>query len=112
MYYEEFYLPAFVRGIHGHDRDHGQLHMLEERGAHVSYHDPWVPSFREHGVVHHGVDMTNERLQHSDVVVLVTDHSNVDYQAVADHAPLIMDARNAMARTRQSKARVVPLSAP
>ena len=46
----------------------------------------------------------------ADAVVIVTDHSNVDYQAVADHAPLVMDARNAMSRTRQSKARVVPLS--
>jgi UDP-N-acetyl-D-glucosamine dehydrogenase len=58
------------------------------------------------------VELTTERLQQSDVVVIVTDHTNVDYQAVADHAPLIMDARNAMSRTRQSKARVVPLSAP
>ncbi|MBC7895517.1 MAG: nucleotide sugar dehydrogenase [Cytophagaceae bacterium] len=88
------------------------MRMLEERGAIVVYHDPWVKSFREHGVTHEGVALTNERLQQSDVVVIVTDHTSVDYQAVADHAPLIMDARNAMSRTTVSKARVVPLSAP
>ena len=85
--------------------------LLADRGAVVEYHDPWVPRFREHGEVHEGVDLTADRLSQSDAVVVVTDHSNVDYQFVADHAGLIVDARNAMARTSPSRARVVPLSA-
>ncbi len=87
------------------------VRMLGERGAVVEYHDPWVPRFREHGVVYEGVDLTAERLGASDAVVIVTDHARVDYQFVADHAGLIVDARNAMARTSPSRARVVPLSA-
>ncbi len=87
------------------------MRMLEERGADLDYHDPWVTVLREHGVEHRGVDLTSERLAASDAVVIVTDHSNVDYQFVADHAALVVDARNAMARTVQSRARVVPLSA-
>ncbi|MBL8980949.1 MAG: nucleotide sugar dehydrogenase, partial [Gemmatimonadetes bacterium] len=85
--------------------------LLADRGAVVEYHDPWVPRFREHGEVHEGVELTADRLRQSDAVVVVTDHSNVDYQFVADHAGLIVDARNAMARTSPSRARVVPLSA-
>ena len=85
--------------------------LLADRGAVVEYHDPWVPRFREHGEVHEGGDLTADRLRQSDAVVVVTDHSNVDYQFVADHAGLIVDARNAMARTSPSRARVVPLSA-
>ncbi|MCC6317739.1 MAG: nucleotide sugar dehydrogenase [Gemmatimonadaceae bacterium] len=88
------------------------MRLLSERGAQVDYHDPWVPSFREHGVTHTGVALTVERLAQTDAVVIVTDHSNVDYQVIADHAPLVMDARNAMTRARPSRARVVPLSAP
>jgi UDP-N-acetyl-D-glucosamine dehydrogenase len=86
--------------------------MLVDRGAEVAYHDPWVPRFHEHGTPYEGVALTQERLAASDAVVIVTDHSNVDYQFVADHAGLVVDARNAMARTRRSRARIVPLSAP
>ena len=86
------------------------MRMLQERGAVVDYHDPWVSQFRDHGTVHQSVALTRDRL--SDVVVIVTDHTAIDYQAVADHTTLVMDARNAMAQTRPSRARVVPLSAP
>jgi UDP-N-acetyl-D-glucosamine dehydrogenase len=86
------------------------MRLLEERGAEVVYHDPWVPSFRENGHEMHGVALTAERLAASDAVVIVTDHSTVDYQLVADHASLVIDTRNMMKKTRASKARVVPLS--
>jgi UDP-N-acetyl-D-glucosamine dehydrogenase len=88
------------------------MRMLVERGADVAYHDPWVPRFREHGHEAEGVPLTAERLASTDAVVIVTDHSNVDYQLVADHGRLVIDARNAMAATRPGRARVVPLSAP
>jgi UDP-N-acetyl-D-mannosaminuronate dehydrogenase len=44
-------------------------------------------------------------------VVIVTDHDGVDYQAIMDAASLVVDTRNAAARTRTSRARVVSLSA-
>jgi UDP-N-acetyl-D-glucosamine dehydrogenase len=42
--------------------------------------------------------------------VIITDHSAVDYQLVADHARLIVDTRNATARLTPSRARIVPLA--
>jgi UDP-N-acetyl-D-glucosamine dehydrogenase len=87
------------------------MRLLEERGAHVEYHDPWVASYREDGHERSGVDLTPEVLAQSDAVVIVTDHSRVDYQAVVDHAPLVVDTRNATARLTPSKARVVQLAA-
>jgi UDP-N-acetyl-D-glucosamine dehydrogenase len=88
------------------------MRLLEERGAGVRYHDPFVPRFRENGHEFVGVALTREALAGSDAIVIVTDHSAVDYQMVADHATLVVDTRNAMARTKASRARIVPLAAP
>lgn len=86
------------------------MRLLEERGGEVVYHDPWVPRFRENGHEVSGVALTKEALASADAVVIVTDHSNVDYQLVVDHAGLVIDTRNATLRTKASKARIVPLS--
>jgi UDP-N-acetyl-D-glucosamine dehydrogenase len=86
------------------------MRLLEERGAHVDYHDPWVPSYREEGQTRSGIELTPEALARSDAVVIVTDHTRVDYQTVVDHAPLVVDTRNATARLTPSKARVVRLA--
>ena len=86
------------------------MRLLEERGAIVDYHDPYVPRFQEHGHSRAGVPLTKEALEHADAVVIVTDHTNVDYQFVVDHAGLVVDTRNTTGKTKQSKARIVPLS--
>jgi UDP-N-acetyl-D-glucosamine dehydrogenase len=87
------------------------MRLLEERGAHVDYHDPWVASFRENGHSKSGVALTKEVLERADAVVIITDHSNVDYQMVANHARLVVDTRNATSKLKSSRARVVPLAA-
>ena len=43
------------------------------------------------------VDLTKDALQACDVAVIVTDHTAFDYEAVAQHAPAIVDTRNALA---------------
>ena len=87
------------------------MRLLEQRGATVRYHDPFVPSFREDGHEASSVALTADELAAADAVVIVTDHTTVDYQFVADHARLVVDTRNAMARLRPSAARVIPLTA-
>jgi len=87
------------------------MRLLEERGAQVDYHDPWVPSFREDGHSKSGVPLNREVLERADAVVIVTDHSGVDYQLVADHARLVVDTRNATRKLTPSRARIVPLAA-
>jgi len=86
------------------------IRLLEERGAEVTYHDAHVPSYRDDGHVRHGVALTDDALSLADVVVIVTDHSVVDYQRVVDLAPLVVDTRNALARTTPSRARIVSLT--
>jgi UDP-N-acetyl-D-glucosamine dehydrogenase len=95
------------------------IRLLEQRGAEVVYHDPYVSSFREDeheadSRRRYSVPLTAEDLQAADAVVIVTDHSPkaVDYQLVVDQARLVVDTRNVTAKTKQSNARVIPLSSP
>jgi UDP-N-acetyl-D-glucosamine dehydrogenase len=73
------------------------MSLLEERGADVAYHDPYVPSFREDGHERVGVPFNDGELSRADAVVIITDHSSVDYQRVVDIATLVVDTRNATA---------------
>jgi UDP-N-acetyl-D-glucosamine dehydrogenase len=69
--------------------------LLERSGAVVSYHDTFCPSFSEHGVSGVGIDLNQQVLQNTDLVIITTDHSTVDYSLVVDNAPRILDTRNA-----------------
>lgn len=88
------------------------MRLLEARGASVAYHDPFVASFREDGHEASSVALTKDELAKADAVVVVTDHTKVDYQFVVDHASLIVDTRNALAKAKPSRARIIPLTAP
>ena len=57
------------------------------------------------------VPLTNDELQAADCVIIVTDHSEIDYKRVCSLAPLIVDTRNALNGDvrRESKARVIRL---
>jgi len=86
------------------------MRLLEQDGAEVVFHDPYVPTIREDGHVIHGVELTDAEIAKADVVVIVTDHKTIDYQRLVDKATLIVDTRNATAKTTRTKARIVPLA--
>jgi len=74
------------------------IRLLSERGARVDYHDPVVSTLPTANGAMSSVEMSNELLREQNVVVLLTDHSNVDYQSVVDNAPLVFDTRNRLAQ--------------
>jgi UDP-N-acetyl-D-glucosamine dehydrogenase len=89
--------------------------LLLERGAHVSYHDPFVaavPPTREHaqfaGVK--SVPLTVDTVAQFDAALIVTDHTGVNYELVARNAALTVDTRNACGKLPQAlrAERVVP----
>jgi UDP-N-acetyl-D-glucosamine dehydrogenase len=86
------------------------IKLLEGRGAEVAYHDPFIPTFVEDGHRRTGVPLTAQELARSDATVIVTDHTSIDYQFIVDHAPVVVDTRNATARVAHPKARIVSLS--
>ncbi|HKU55867.1 MAG TPA: nucleotide sugar dehydrogenase [Gaiellaceae bacterium] len=68
------------------------ISLLQNAGAEVSYHDPHVPQIREQGI--DLVSVPYEPQAH-DCVVVVTDHTSLDYEQLVDDAPLVVDLRNA-----------------
>jgi UDP-N-acetyl-D-glucosamine dehydrogenase len=76
----------------------------------VSYHDPHVPTFpsmRKFAIDLASTPLSPHALRDADCVLIVTDHDAIDWTLVGTHARLIVDSRNAMARARGSKARIV-----
>ena len=85
------------------------IKLLYERHAVVSYHDPHVPRFpemRKYSFDLNSVALTPEVLAAADAVVVVTDHSAVDYSSVGQHASLVIDTRDAMRKAVAPKARI------
>jgi UDP-N-acetyl-D-glucosamine dehydrogenase len=87
------------------------IRLLEGRGATVTYHDPFIPKFREDGRDRTSVPLNAAELKRADAVVIVTDHTSIDYQLIVDQAAVVVDTRNATAGVRNPTARIVSLSA-
>ncbi len=92
------------------------IQLLEERGAHVSYHDPHIPSLRlESGQTLKSAELSDAWLREADCVVIVTDHSAYDWAQIVKHSRVIIDTRNATVNVRNghtangSGARVIKL---
>jgi UDP-N-acetyl-D-glucosamine dehydrogenase len=71
---------------------------LEALGARVEYHDAHVPELAIEGRGHKSVELTDKALGTADLVIITTDHAEVDYARVAALAPRVLDTRNATAR--------------
>ena len=80
------------------------LWQLQRLGAEIQYHDPHIPeppSMRSwKGLeLDSSVELSAEVLKSQDAVVIVTDHSDVDYDLIAEHAALIIDTRGVYRHT-------------
>jgi UDP-N-acetyl-D-glucosamine dehydrogenase len=68
---------------------------LARRGAEIHYHDPHVREFEVDGHAYKGEELSDAALEGADLVVILTDHSGIDYDHVVDLAPHVFDTRNA-----------------
>jgi UDP-N-acetyl-D-glucosamine dehydrogenase len=78
------------------------MDMLKERGAKVSYHDPYVPVIKRtrehaHWAGTRSVPWNKETLTAFDAVLIATNHREINYQELANWTECIVDTRNAMA---------------
>jgi UDP-N-acetyl-D-glucosamine dehydrogenase len=82
------------------------ISLLRERGARVSYNDPYVPKVVGHreypGLELDSVPLSKALLKKSDAVVIATDHTAYDYDMIVRNAPLVVDTRNAVPRRRRN----------
>ncbi len=72
------------------------IRLLESQGARVAYSDPHVPCFSENGHEFRSVPLTPQSVAAADCVMIVTDHTSVDYHMIKRSARLVVDTRNAM----------------
>ena len=71
--------------------------LLEKEGARVDYHDPYIPILpktRKYKFDRVSVPLTAEKIIQYDAIIIVTNHSNIDYSFIAEKAKLIIDTRN------------------
>ncbi|MES4787745.1 MAG: UDP-N-acetyl-D-glucosamine dehydrogenase, partial [Nitrospiraceae bacterium] len=85
------------------------IRLLRKDGADVVYHDPYVPVFREPDLEMESQPLTAELVAGADLVIITTDHSNVDYAWVVEHARHVFDTRNATRNVRQHREKITLL---
>lgn len=86
------------------------MEILRRHGAKFDYHDPYIPSVRlAEGVELRSVELTKRILSLADAVLIVTDHSNIDYEWVVDHSRLVFDTRNATRAIERGREKVIRL---
>lgn len=83
--------------------------LLRQKGAQVSYHDPYIPSISHEDWIMESVPDLIESATKTDCAVIVTDHNAYDYDTILERTPLIVDTRNALGKAGKDDARVVRL---
>jgi UDP-N-acetyl-D-glucosamine dehydrogenase len=87
------------------------LELLTARGANLDYNDPYFPSLfkmRHYDYSHmKSVDLSPERLASYDCLLIATDHTSYDYEAIVRNSKLVVDTRNATRHVKQNRERIV-----
>ena len=79
------------------------IDLLKFKGAKISYHDPYIKNAKEIKYV----ELNKKSLSEADAILIITDHSDVDYEMVGKYANLIIDTRNVMAKVKKPKAHIL-----
>lgn len=84
--------------------------LLQKKGAQVEYHDPYIPRLKTHDSIEmQSVTNLMESVRQADCVVIITNHSQYDYQAILKEARFIFDSRNALGKMGKNNPKVVRL---
>jgi UDP-N-acetyl-D-glucosamine dehydrogenase len=87
------------------------LELLSARGAVLDYNDPYFPALFK--MRHYdysnmkSVELSPERLASYDCVLIATDHTSYDYEAIVRNSKLVVDTRNATRHVKQNREKVV-----
>lgn len=84
------------------------VELLDRKGADVSYHDPYLPYLKINDIDLTSVKLNKETLKSADIVVIVTDHTNVDYDFVIEHAKQVVDTRNVL-KNAEDRSKIIRL---
>jgi UDP-N-acetyl-D-glucosamine dehydrogenase len=87
------------------------IRMLIEKGAILSYNDPFVTTLRMNGKTLKSVDLTPTNIQTQDCIIILTDHSNYDFRRIIAASKLVVDTRNATKDLQEFKDKIIKLGA-
>ncbi|MGE5820210.1 MAG: nucleotide sugar dehydrogenase, partial [Deltaproteobacteria bacterium] len=82
------------------------MRMLSDKGALLSYNDPFVPTVRLNGQVLASTDLSAAEIESQDCVIILTDHSAYDFRSIVKSARLVIDTRNATKDLPEFKDRI------
>lgn len=85
------------------------LEMLQDKGAHIAYHDPYVAQLHVDTLSLSCAELTETQLKSADCVVITTNHKAYDYDWIVNHARCVVDTRNATKQVAGKKENVVKL---
>lgn len=77
------------------------MDLLMKEGARVDYHDPLIPKLkrsRKYDFQLSSVDLTTKKIKKYDAVLIVTNHSSIDYDLIRNNAKIIVDTRNVIGK--------------
>jgi len=83
--------------------------LLEQSGANVSYHDPFIPELHHENIDLSSVPDLMKAVESVDCVVIITNHSQYDYETIFKKAKAVMDARNALGKIANDDPKVTGL---
>lgn len=83
--------------------------LLHQKGAQVRYHDPYIPHLVEESLEMESVEDLDEAVRTADCVVIITNHSNYDYDRILKMASCIIDTRNALGKAGWENPKVIRL---
>ena len=78
------------------DRESPAVEVFKEllnEDAELSYHDPYINTYAIHGHDYRSIELNENSLNEFDLVIITTDHSNVDYEFVVEHSKIVFDTR-------------------
>lgn len=76
--------------------------QLLDKGAEIAYHDPYVPNVELSTKKYYSKNFTSDLIKDSNLVLIITDHPQIDYDMISMHANLIYDSRNVMDNTHKT----------
>ena len=86
------------------------MKLLQDRGAKITYNDPHVPKLhpmRKYNFTMSSKPLTEKILRDADLVVIITDHTEYDYQWIVNNASIIVDTRNVTKGIRSARAKII-----
>jgi len=82
------------------------IKLLEEKGARIEYNDPFVPQIDWNLSTHKSKRLTADRLKKADITIILTDHTQYDYQWIVSNSKLVFDTRNATKKVSKNRGRI------